>query len=131
MEIKFLGFDEVLEIHQDQIQRYGGIDGIREPELLESAITMPMAQFGGVFLHPDLFAMAAAYLFHIAQNHPFVDGNKRVATVAALLFLMLNGKEITATEQDLEEIVLSVARGELGKEGIAAFFVSNTTDSVK
>jgi len=130
MEIKFLGIDEVIEIHRDQIQRYGGLDGIREPELLESAVAMPMAQFDGVFLHPDLFAMAAAYLFHISQNHPFVDGNKRVATVAALLFLMLNGKEITATEQDLEAMVLSVARGDLGKEGIAAFFVRNTADSV-
>jgi len=130
MEIKFLGIDEVIEIHRDQIQRYGGLDGIREPELLESAVAMPMAQFDGVFLHPDLFAMAAAYLFHISQNHPFVDGNKRVATVAALLFLMLNGKEITATEQDLEAMVLSVARGDLVKEGIVAFFVRNTADSV-
>lgn len=87
-----------------------------------------MASFGGVFLHPDLFAMAAAYLFHLAQNHPLIDGNKRAAAVSSIWFLMLNGKEVTADEIALEEMVLQVARGELGKEGIAAFFAENTID---
>ena len=128
MEIKFLTLEEVLAIHRDQIRRYGGLEGIRDPGLLGSALAMPMAQFEGMFLHADLFAMASAYLFHIAQNHPFIDGNKRTAAVAAIWFLMLNDKEVTAEETDLEQMVLAVARGELGKEGIGEFFARHTID---
>ncbi len=131
MEVKFLTLDEVLAIHHDQIENYGGRDGIREPELLESALAMPSAQIGGVFLHPDLFTMAAAYLFHLAQNHPFVDGNKRVAAVSAIWFLMLNDKEVTADESAFEELVIGVARGEIGKEDIAVFFTRNSIDREK
>ena len=72
----FLGLDEVIEIHRDQIERYGGHPGVRDMGLLQSAIAMPQASHGGKYLHADLFEMAAAYLFHIVQNHPFVDANK-------------------------------------------------------
>jgi len=120
--------DEVLAIHLDQIQNYGGLDGIRDVGLFESALAMPLAQFDGVFLHADIFAMAAAYLFHLAQNHPFVDGNKRVAAVSALWFLMLNGKECIADETAFEEMVMSVAKGELKKNEIAEFFANNSED---
>jgi len=92
----FLSLGEVLEIHRDQIDRYGGHPGIRDIGLLQSALAMPAAGFGGRFLHTDLFEMAAAYLFHITQNHPFVDGNKRTGAVASLVFLSLNGVEIKA-----------------------------------
>ena len=126
MEVQFLTLDEVLEIHRDQIERYGGATGIRDFELLQSAVEMPMAQFNGNYLHPDLCTMAAAYLFHIAQNHPFIDGNKRVALVSALWFLILNGIEVTANEPGLEAMVMAVARGELGKEDIAHFFADNS-----
>jgi death-on-curing protein len=74
MEIVFLSFAEVIEIHQDQIHRYGGESGLRDMELLKSALGMPSATFGGQFLHTDIYEMAAAYLFHLVQNHPFVDG---------------------------------------------------------
>src|SRR5437867_10279787 len=86
----FLSLDEILEIHKDQIARYGGMAGIRDLGLLQSALAQPQATFGSQFLHADLIEMAAAYLFHIVQNHPFIDGNKRVGAVAALVFLQLN-----------------------------------------
>jgi hypothetical protein len=77
MEIEFLRVDDVLGMHEDQIERYGGSPELRDPGLLSSAVETPRATFGGRLLHETLFDMAAAYLFHIVQNHPFVDGNKR------------------------------------------------------
>ncbi len=118
----FLRVDEVLEIHRDQLERYGGTAGLRDPGLLLSALAQPQATFGGEFLHPDLLMMAAAYLFHIVQNHPFVDANKRVGAVTAIVFLSLNGIELQADEQGLEQITLATARGEANKEQIASFF---------
>jgi death-on-curing protein len=117
----FLTLDEVIEIHRDQIERYGGRGGIRDMALLQSSVAMPQTSFGGKYLHTDLFEMAAAYLFHIVRNHPFVDGNKRAGTVAAVVFLALNGEEVRVTNTALVQIVLSVARGETGKSGIAEF----------
>src|SRR5260370_603870 len=101
MALTFLTLDEVLEIHRDQIARYGGASGIGDVGLLQSALAQPPASFGGQFLHADLFEMAAAYLFHIVQNHPFIDGNKRVGTVAAIVFLKLNNHSINATQDEL------------------------------
>lgn len=119
--MQFLGLQEVLEIHRDQVSRYGGIAGIRDLELLKSAPRMPGATFNGAFLHTDVHEMAAAYLFHLVRNHPFLDGNKRVGAVAALVFLALNGQDFQAPEDDLAEIVLAVARGGLGKSEVAMF----------
>jgi death-on-curing protein len=118
----FLTLDEVLEIHRDQLDRYGGAAGIRDLGLLQSAIAQPQATFGGQFLHADLFEMAAAYLFHLVQNHPFVDGNKRVGAVAALVFLRLNDQNLNITNAELESHVLSVAQGQANKVTIATFF---------
>ncbi|MDD5701252.1 MAG: type II toxin-antitoxin system death-on-curing family toxin [Dehalococcoidales bacterium] len=122
----FLTLDEVIEIHKDQIQRYGGHIGIRDLELLKSSIYMPAASFGGEYLHTDVYEMAAAYLFHIIRNHPFVDGNKRTGVVSALVFLILNGIEFTADEDKLEKMVVSVAEGKTGKPEIAQFFRDNS-----
>ena len=121
MEPKFLSLTEAIEIHQDQLARYGGGSGIRDMELLKSALGMPAATYGGEYLHTDVYEMAAAYLFHIVKNHPFVDGNKRVGAVAALVFLILNGYNLDAPEDDLAEIVLSVARGETDKTEVFLF----------
>lgn len=87
---------------------------------------MPAASFGGQILHADLYAMAAAYLFHIVQNHPFSDGNKRVGAVAAFIFLALNDLRLTADEDPYADLVLSVARGETPKFAVAEFFRGNT-----
>jgi death-on-curing protein len=119
--VKFLTLTEVLEIHRDQIARYGGTTGIRDIELLKSALGMPAATYGGEFLHTDAFQMAAAYLFHLVKNHPFLDGNKRVGAVAALVFLLLNGHNFDAPEDEFAEMVLLVARGEIDKAEVTVF----------
>lgn len=95
---------------------------MRDMGMLFSALAVPSATFGGVSLHSGLHEMAAAYLYHIASNHPFVDGNKRVGAVAALAFLELNGVKTRIPEDALVEMVLSVAKGRTGKEEVAAFF---------
>jgi death on curing protein len=118
----FLGLDEVLEFHQELVEIYGGSHGVRDLGLLQSALAMPQAGSGGEYFHADLFEMAAAYLFHIVKNHPFVDGNKRTGTVAALQFLDLNGIDITAPSAAFEKLILEVARGEADKSRIAEFF---------
>jgi len=120
--IQFLSLDDVLESHAQQIANYGGSEGIRDPGLLESALAQPGATFGGQYLHSDIFEMAAAYLFHIAQNHPFFDGNKRVGLEAALLFLEINGHSVETTDEALVELVLQTAQGQATKQQIAAFF---------
>jgi death on curing protein len=111
----FLTLDEVVRIHRDQLDRYGGLAGIRDLGLLRSALAMPSAGFGDQYAHEDLWAMAAAYVFHLVQNHPFVDGNKRVGLVAALAFLSLNGWWVEADPDELAALVWGVARGEVGK----------------
>ena len=117
----FLSLAEVLEIHQDQIDRYGGIPGIRDLRLLLSAIGTPAATYAGEFLHADVVEMAAACLFHLVRNHPFLDGNKRTGAVAALVFLDMNGWDFTAPADDLAETVWAVARGDMGKAEVAVF----------
>jgi death-on-curing protein len=125
----FLELAEVVEIHRDQIARYGGAEGIRDLGLLQSALAMPAAGARGEYFHDDLFAMAAAYLFHIVKNHPFVDGNKRVGAVAALVFLDLNGIELRAPEDDFEALVTSVADGRTAKTQIAQFLRDHATST--
>jgi len=118
----FLDLVHVLRTHRSLIEQYGGIDGLREDGLLHSAIAMPQSSFGGQFLHLDLFEMAAAYLYHIVQNHPFIDGNKRTGAATAIIFLAMNDIEIEADEDGLIELTLSVARGESKKREIVDFF---------
>jgi len=127
MSPTFLTLAEVLEIHRDQIARYGGAAGIRDLGLLQSALSQPRATFGGEFLHADFFEMAGAYLFHIVCDHPFVDGNKRVGVVSAVVFLRMNEQKMRVTEEELEAFVRSVAEGNTTKATIAAFFRSHVT----
>ncbi len=126
MQIAFLTLAEVLEVHQDQIARYGGRPGTRDLNGLRSALAMPAATFEGRFLHTDLFEMAAAYLFHLVGNHPFVDGNKRTGAVAAIVFLSLNGHDFHAPAGALHKFVLALARGERTKTDTALFFRKHT-----
>ncbi|HEX8596965.1 MAG TPA: type II toxin-antitoxin system death-on-curing family toxin [Chloroflexia bacterium] len=121
MDPKFLTLEEVLELHATRIERYGGSFGVRDPGLLQSALEMPRAMFSGQYLHEDLFAMASAYLFHLVQNHAFIDGNKRIGLAAALSFLDINGIEIIADEDTLYAMVLSVAEGLTNKGTITEF----------
>ena len=123
--IDFVRVEDVLSIHCNQIDLYGGEHGVRDIGLLESAVAQPQATFGGEFLHTDIFEMAAAYMFHIVQNHPFLDGNKRTGLVAALLFLDINGIEIETPEGNLDDLTIAVATGESEKSEIARFFRLN------
>ena len=120
-EPTFLDLDEVLEIHRDAIERYGGSHGVRDLGLLQAALAMPGAGVGGQYFHSDLQEMAAAYLFHIAKNHPFVDGNKRTAAVTAFVFLRMNGLTLEAPGRSYEDFVCSVAQGTETKATAAEF----------
>jgi death-on-curing protein len=117
-DIIFLSVDDVLLLHADTIDIDGGSHGVRDHGLLDAAVAMPRQQFGGAYLHEDLAAMAAAYLFHLAQNHPFIDGNKRAAVMAALSFLAANGIEELPAPQKLEVTTMQVAAGELSKDAL-------------
>lgn len=121
----FLSVEDVLTLHAEQVALYGGQQGVRDLGLLESALAQPQATFGGQLLHKDVFEMAAAYLFHIVQNHPFLDGNKRTGAVAALVFLDLNGIDIVAPKGSLYDLTMCVATGQANKDQIAEYFRSN------
>ena len=118
----FLTFAEIIEIHDYQIEHFGGSDGLRSVEMLKSAIGMPSSTFSGEYLHPTIPEMAAAYLFHLVENHPFLDGNKRVGAMAALVFLDLNGYEFDATDEQFTDLVMHVASGKMLKSEVVLFF---------
>lgn len=122
IEPVFLTLAEVLEIHKDQIARYGGTQGIRDIGLAESALAMPQAGFGGEYLHRSLFEMAAAYAYHIAENQPFLDGNKRTALAAALIFLDMNGVIIADPRGRLHDAMIKIGTRKLDKHGLAEVF---------
>ncbi|HMS40842.1 MAG TPA: type II toxin-antitoxin system death-on-curing family toxin [Pyrinomonadaceae bacterium] len=115
-EPEFLTLEDVLLIHDEQLEAYGGI---RDEGLLESAVMTAQASFGGEYLHQDLFEMAAAYAFHIAENQPFLDGNKRTALVSALVFLDFNGFEILDVEMKLYDAMIAIANKEMDKYDLA------------
>jgi death-on-curing protein len=125
---EFLTVADALHVHRSQIDTFGGEHGVRDMGLLESAMAQPRATYGGAFLHPQPFGMAAAYLYHIVRNHPFLDGNKRTGAVLALVFLDWNGVTLRADNDGLAGITLRVAEGRAGKEEIAEFFQSIACD---
>jgi len=120
--IKFLTLSEVLLILENQIRNYGGVYGVRDLNLLSSAIYMPESSFDGKYLHESIPAMAAAYSYHICQNHPFIDGNKRVALASSLVFLDINGYEFNCNEEILYNEIMNVAKGETKKEELIIFY---------
>ena len=106
----------VLEIHAEAISKFGGSDGVREMALLESAVAAPQASFGGESVYTDTAEVAAAYLFFLCRNHPFVDGNKRAALGACIIFLRLNGIEPQVDGQPWEDLTLDVAASRLDRD---------------
>jgi death-on-curing protein len=116
---EFLTLDEVLEIHRVQLERWGGADGTRDLGAIESAIAQPQATFDGEYLHGDLFAMAAAYAFHVAEAQAFVDGNKRTGLDVALTFLVLNGVRIPEQEDVLYLAMIEIAERKMTKPQLA------------
>jgi death-on-curing protein len=122
----FLTLDEVLEIHKDQIDNYGGSRGVKDQGILLSALAQPETTFGGEYLHKDIYEMAAAYCYHLIENHAFNDGNKRVGIVASLVFLEINGYELTVENDELEKFVLDIASGKKSKEEVNLFMRRNS-----
>jgi death-on-curing protein len=106
----------VREIHAEAIGRFGGSDGVREMALLESAVAAPQASFGGGSPYRDIAEVAAAYLFYLCKNHPFIDGNKRAALGACIVFLRLNGIESESDGPAWEELTLAVASSEIDRD---------------
>ena len=104
----FLDLEHIMRLHRSLIERYGGTDGTRDIGMLHSAISMPQASYGGEYLHADLYEMAAAYMYHIVQNHPFIDGNKRTAFAVTDVFLKMNGILISASPEDTVSFVYSL-----------------------
>ncbi len=121
----FLTLADVMEIHSYQLEHFGGSPGVRDINLLKSAVAMPEMSFGGVMLHKDIYEMASAYLFHIAENHPFIDGNKRTGAMTSVVFLDINGIDFNSSDEDFTQMVLAVASGNMQKGEIAAFFRSH------
>jgi death-on-curing protein len=119
---EFLTLAEVIAIHNNQIENYGGKSGIRDLSLLNSAVAVPQSTFDRKYLHEDLFDMAAAYAYHICQNHPFIDGNKRVALVSALVFLDLNNIDINDPHNILYNAMIDIASGNISKKDLASIF---------
>jgi death on curing protein len=119
--IRFLPKKLVLAIHDDQIRLYGGSYQLRDEGMLDAALAMPQAQFDHQFLHETAFQMAAAYGFHLCQNHPFVDGNKRVAGMAMFTFLQLNGLKPVADEMDYYRTMMTIANGKMSKKRLASW----------
>jgi len=110
-----LGIDTVREIHAEAIKRFGGLDGVRDENLLASAVLTPQSSFGGKSPYGDIMEVAAAYLFYICSNHPFLDGYKRTAMMAAIVFLRLNGIEPSPDSGKWEKLMLNVAANKLDR----------------
>ena len=117
---------QVIHIHEILIENFGGSSGIRNEELLDSALNRPFQTFDGVELYPTVIEKASALIESILINHPFIDGNKRIGYVVMRLFLMSNGKDLNASEQDKYEFVISIASGNLKFEGIKGWLIEKS-----
>jgi death-on-curing protein len=122
MDITFLTLHEVVELHERLTTDFGGSIGIRDMALVQSALAMPAATFGGQFLHSTLAEMGAAYLYHLVMNHPFVDGNKRIGAAAARVFLVMNDFTFDPDQAEYGDLVVDLASGKLDKADVIAFF---------
>ncbi|MEH2325564.1 MAG: type II toxin-antitoxin system death-on-curing family toxin [Nostoc sp.] len=118
---RFLSIYQVLNIHQDEINSFGGTSGVRDEGLLDSALAQPQATFGGELLHRTIHEQAAAYLYHLAMNHPFIDGNKRTAFAVMDTFITLNGYSFNLSQEQAYNLVIQVVQREISKEELSAF----------
>lgn len=110
----------VRQIHDEALKRFGGLKGVRDDNLLASVVLAPQSSFGGKSPYTDLIDVAAAYLFYICRNHPFLDGNKRAAMMAAIVFLRLNGVEPAPDSERWEKLMLDVAASKINREETTA-----------
>lgn len=122
----YLTPEQVLFIHSRLVTETGGSHGVRDLGLLESAVARPQATFDGKELYPDLFTKTAVLMDSLINNHPFLDGNKRIGITAAGLFLLINGWKLTAPQEDLETITLQVASEGMEITALASWLRKNT-----
>ena len=127
MSVHFIPDDVVFTIHTDLLHRYGGEAGIRDRNLLASALAQPKMTAGGKYLHNSIFDKAAAYGFHVCMNHPFIDGNKRVALVLMDIFLRKNGWEIESPEEEIYTMMISLASGKINKSQLSLWLKEHTS----
>ena len=123
--MKTLSKNQVTALHSALIREFGCIDGIRDEGLLESALAAPFQTFGGEPVYPSLQAKAAQLGFGLIRNHPFVDGNKRIGAHTMLVFLAVNGIELRYEQQELIDIVLSVAAGQIDRQGLLQWILDH------
>jgi death-on-curing protein len=124
--IAYITFEYVLKIHDELVREYGGLLGVLNEGLLKSALEMPKARFNGKDLHRTLFDKTAAYLFHLIKNHPFVDGNKRTASMIAMVFLSSNFQgRLSISDEKYQDLIIGVAQGIVSKKEISRFFRRN------
>lgn len=121
-KIRFLDIDEVILVNKSQIQLFGGLHGIRDKGLLESAVYDVQASFGGRYLYKDIYHMAAGYAYNIIKNHPFIDGNKRTGIVCCLIFLHFNDIEIEFAQEELYKLGIAIATSKIDIDKIAVVF---------
>lgn len=126
--MRYLTLDEVLELHRLVLEQSGGMAGLRDLGLLESAVAQPLMTFSGQELYPTLVEKASALAFSLVMGHPFVDGNKRVGHAAMETFLVLNGYEIVAEMEDQEHVMLEVAAGRMGRRDFTEWVRSHVTE---
>ena len=126
MEIIFLTFQEVNLINSNQINQYGGVYGLRDEKLLDSAINYPQAAFNEKYLHPNIYRMASAYMYALIKNHPFIDGNKRTGTAAAILFLAFNNVTVMTYNDELVDLAITIAESKINEPEIAQFLKSKS-----
>ncbi len=125
--INFIPKELILYFYDQLIQQYGGTHGIRDEKMLDSALQQPKATYNGKYLHDTIIKMAAAYGFHLCNNHPFVDGNKRIALVTMDIFLQRNGFEIIATEKETYKTIIKLSSGQLSKTNLINWLTNNTS----
>lgn len=127
MNTSYLTLEQILVIHEDQIKRYGGTSGLRQLSLLESSLFRPQSTFDGKDLYESLFDKAAALIYSLIQNHPFLDGNKRTGIVAGFVFLEMNGLIVNTEKEEIVDIVVSIATQKWNVERVSNWLKHNST----
>ena len=120
-----LSKEQILMLHKHLIKNTGGSEGIRDEGMLDSALSNPFQSFGGTELYPSIQAKAAQMCFGLVKNHPMIDGNKRLGAHVMLVFLALNGYELFYTQQELSDMILALASGEIGTEAIMQWIIGH------
>ncbi len=128
---EYLDLSHIIAMQEVLIQKYGGLHGIRDKGLLESAVSQPRQSAFGEDIFPDIPSKAAAYAFYLTENQPFIDGNKRIATAAALTFIRLNGYDLKVSQEELYEIIMQLTNKKLSREKLTEWFQAHSAKKGK